>query len=64
MTPPGLASKLLFHIYQCENIENSIVADIGIGTGMLICGCIYIGAQFAIGYEIDEQYIESTRLML
>ncbi len=33
------------HIYQKEDIEHSIVADIGIGTGMLICGLIFIGAE-------------------
>jgi predicted RNA methylase len=41
-----------------------MVADIGIGTGMLMCGCIYIGAAFTFGYEIDQQYIEQTRHML
>jgi len=46
MTPPDIAAKLLFHIYQNEPIENYTVADIGIGTGMLICGAIYLQAKF------------------
>lgn len=49
MTPPDIAAKLLFHIYQTEPIEEYIVADIGIGTGMLMCGAIYLGAAYALG---------------
>jgi len=32
------------------------VADLGVGTGMLICGLVYIGAMHAIGVELDEKY--------
>lgn len=53
MTPPDLAAKLLFHIYQNEPIEDMLVADLGVGTGMLICGLVYIGALHAIGVELD-----------
>lgn len=49
MTPPDIAAKLLFLIYQNEPIENFVVADLGIGTGMLICGLVFIGAAYAIG---------------
>jgi predicted RNA methylase len=30
-----------------------VVADLGIGTGMLICGLVYIGALYALGVELD-----------
>jgi predicted RNA methylase len=49
MTPPDIAAKLLFLIYQTEPIENFVVADLGVGTGMLICGLVFIGAAYAIG---------------
>jgi len=26
-----------------------LVADLGVGTGMLICGLVYIGAMHSIG---------------
>lgn len=40
------------------------MADIGVGTGMLMCGSIYLQAKFVIGFEIDKDYIEQTRAML
>ena len=45
MTPPDIAAKLLFYIYQNQPVEDYIVADIGIGTGMLMCGAIYLEAK-------------------
>jgi predicted RNA methylase len=49
MTPPLVAAQLLFHVYQQENIEDMIVAELGIGTGMLMSGLIYIGAFHTLG---------------
>lgn len=46
MTPPDIAAKLLYHIYQTEPIEQYIVADIGVGTGMLMCGAIFLEARY------------------
>lgn len=53
MTPPDIAAKLLFHIYNNEPIEEYTVADIGIGTGMLMCGVIYLQASYVVGFELD-----------
>ena len=71
MTPPDVAAKLLFYIYQNEPIESYVVADIGIGTGMLTCGAIYLEARygleissFVLGIEFDEQYLLRTQKML
>ncbi len=64
MTPPSLAADLLYEIQINEDVENMVVADLGVGTGMLICGLIYIGSGYSIGFEIDEKYINLTREML
>lgn len=49
MTPPDLAAKLLYYIYQHEDVEQQLVADLGVGTGMLTCGLVYIGALYTLG---------------
>ncbi len=49
MTPPDVAAKLLFYIYQNEPIESQVIADLGVGTGMLICGMVFIGAAYSLG---------------
>ena len=57
MTPPDLAAKLLFHIYQREPVEEMLVAELGVGTGMILCGLVFIGAGYVLGVEIDEKYV-------
>lgn len=49
MTPPDIAARLIYHIYLNEPVEEMVVADLGIGTGMLICGLVYIGSLYALG---------------
>ena len=41
-----------------------IVAELGTGTGMLLCGLVYIGAYFSLGVEIDEKYIRIAQEQL
>jgi putative methylase len=57
MTPPDIAARLLFHIYQREPIEEMLVAELGVGTGMLMCGLVFVGAGYVLGVEIDEKYV-------
>lgn len=57
MTPPIVAASLLFQIYQQENVEEMVVAELGVGTGMLTAGLIYIGAYHTLGIEIDQKYV-------
>ncbi len=64
MTPPLVAAQLLFHVYQYEDVESMVVADLGVGTGMILAGLIYIGASFSLGIEIDEKYVRVTQKQL
>ena len=41
-----------------------VVADLGIGTGMLLTGLIYIGAYHSVGVEIDSKYIRVAQRQL
>ena len=64
MTPPVVAAQLLFHIHQRERVEEMVVADLGMGTGMLLTGLIYIGAVHSIGVELDQKYIRMAQKQL
>lgn len=64
MTPPLVAAQLLYHVYLNENVEKMVVADLGVGTGMLLSGLIYIGAFHSLGIEIDEKYIRVAQKQL
>lgn len=64
MTPPLVAAQLLFHVYQQENVEDMIVAELGVGTGMLMSGLIYIGAFHTLGVEIDQKYVRVAQEQL
>ena len=56
-TPPDMAAGLLHYISQNHDIEESIVCDLGVGTGMFLAGLLFLGAPYAVGYEIDEKYL-------
>jgi len=44
---------MIFEIYNREDLESSIVGDLGCGTGMLSAGLLYSGALKTIGFELD-----------
>nr|ACO15614.1 Methyltransferase-like protein 5 [Caligus clemensi] len=57
-TPPHIASRLLYTAQQSyEDIQGSIVADLGSGTGMLSIGASLLGASLVNGFEIDPSAI-------
>ena len=56
MTPPNLAAQLLFHIYNTHPVEELSVCDLGVGTGMLACGLVYVGFAMVVGVEVDGKY--------
>lgn len=49
MTPPNVAAQLLYYVYLHEPVDSMLVADLGVGTGMLSCGLVYIGSLFTFG---------------
>lgn len=63
MTPPDIAAKLLYYIYHNEPIEQYTVADIGIGTGMLICGAIYLEAKYISSYSVLSLGLNWTKII-
>jgi predicted RNA methylase len=57
MTPPNVAAQLLYYVYLHEPVDSMLVADLGVGTGMLSCGLVYIGSLFTFGVELDTKYV-------
>lgn len=64
MTPPLVAAQLLYQIYLNENVEEMVVAELGVGTGMIIAGLIFIGAYHSLGVEIDQKYVRVAQRQL
>ncbi len=56
MTPPAIASELLWTAYMNGDIEGREVCDLGAGTGMLTIGASLLGGRVT-GYEIDSEAI-------
>lgn len=59
MTPPGIASELLWVAFMNGDIENVTVYDLGCGTGMLTIGAGLLGAA-AYGFDIDGEAIQQA----
>lgn len=59
-TPSHIASCMVYNIQtKFDDIENKFVADLGSGCGMLSIGAFVLGAQHTIGFEIDQDAIET-----
>ena len=55
MTPPNIAACMLYTIQSSYNdLEGKFIADLGCGTGMLSIGSLLLGAEFCIGFDIDN----------
>jgi len=57
MTPPSIASELVWTAYMNEDIEGRIIFDLGCGTGMLMIGAALLGGAVT-GFEIDPEAIK------
>lgn len=59
-TTPHLASLLIFTAYQNGDIEDKIVIDLGIGTGMLTCASLMMDSSYNIGIDVDTEALEQA----
>ncbi|XP_018908715.2 rRNA N(6)-adenosine-methyltransferase METTL5 [Bemisia tabaci] len=59
LTTPHLAACTLHAIQSYfGQIENKIVADLGCGCGSLSIGAHLLGAQYTVGFDIDNDALE------
>jgi len=57
-TPADLAAEILFHAcYTFGDIEGRSVVDLGTGTGRLAIGAVILGADYAVGIDIDNEVV-------
>lgn len=56
MTPPVIASELLWTAFMNDDISNVTVYDLGCGTGMLTIGAGLLGAA-SYGFDVDPEAI-------
>jgi predicted RNA methylase len=58
-TTPHIAAHLLYTIHNTYgDIEDKIVADFGIGSGILSVGAALLGCSYVIGIDIDEDALQ------
>lgn len=56
------ASEMLFIAeYLHRDIGSRVVADLGCGTGRLALGSAYLGAELAVGVDLDKSAIETAK---
>ena len=56
-TPSVIASDLLWNALSLGDIENKNILDLGCGCGIFSIGSCLLGADSAIGIDIDEESI-------
>lgn len=56
-TPSIIASDLIWNAYSLGDIEDKIIFDLGCGTGVFTIGPALMGADMAIGVDVDEDSI-------
>jgi len=59
ITPPALASDLIFTAYMNQDLEGKVV-DLGTGTGIFAIGAALTGANVK-GVEVDEEALDLAR---
>jgi len=60
--PPDAAAELLFiAAYVHDDITEKIVADLGCGTGRLAMGAVLLGAEEAVGIDIDMVAVKMAK---
>ena len=61
LTPATIAADVIFTAYNWGDIQDKIVVDLGCGTGIFATGAYLMGAQKAIGYDIDPNVISIAK---
>ena len=61
-TPSNIASDLLWNALSLGDIENKKVLDLGCGCGIFSIGSALLGAESAIGVDIDCDSIDLARV--
>lgn len=58
-TTPHLAACMLYTIQASfGDLEGKVVADLGCGCGTLTFGSVMLGADFCLGFDIDEDALD------
>ena len=60
-TPSVIASDLLWNALSLGDVENKSILDLGCGCGIFSIGSMLLGANSAIGVDIDEDAIGIAR---
>ncbi len=56
-TPSVIASDLIWNAYSRGDVEDRDIVDLGCGTGIFAIGSALMGANSAVGVDVDEDSI-------
>ncbi len=56
-TPSVIASDLIWNAYSLGDVEDRDIVDLGCGTGIFAIGSVLMGANSAVGVDVDEDSI-------
>jgi putative methylase len=60
-TPSVIASDLLWNALSLGDIEDKNILDLGCGCGIFAIGSTLLGAESAVGVDVDEDSIELAK---
>lgn len=61
-TGAHLASRMLFTIHSTyDDLQDALVADLGVGCGVLSIGCVAMGAGACVGFDIDPDALQAAQ---
>ena len=60
-TPSTIASDLLWNALSLGDIENKDILDLGCGCGIFSIGSMLLGAESAIGIDVDGESLDLAR---
>ena len=60
-TPPSIAGEIIHYISNNYSLENSTIADLGCGTGILGISAALSGCQNVFLFDIDEEALDIAK---